>query len=88
MSLFMLNMLLDGLFMAEFYKELPILRGTCQDVSSFIMTDSQHALQYHQARQWEAAASESTRFNDKGILYKYRKGAAANVSPSARTITR
>ncbi|KAF3394006.1 hypothetical protein F1880_005516 [Penicillium rolfsii] len=63
----------------ESIQELPILRGTCQDGSGLIVTDPQRALQYHQARQWEAVASESAGFKDKGTLYKYRKGAAANI---------
>lgn len=65
----------------ESVQELPILRGTCHNVSGLIVTDPQRALQYHQARQWgEAAAIESAGFKDKGTLYKYRKGAAANIS--------
>ncbi|RHZ67361.1 uncharacterized protein CDV56_109405 [Aspergillus thermomutatus] len=55
-------------------KELPILRGTCQDAAGLLVTNPQRALQYHQGRQWEAAASESAGFKDKGTLYKYRKG--------------
>lgn len=69
----------------ESVKELPILRGPCQDTAGLLVTDPQRALQYHQARQWEAAASESAGFKDKGTLYKYRKGAPANISPSACT---
>ncbi|KAJ5090353.1 hypothetical protein N7532_009037 [Penicillium argentinense] len=59
-------------------KELPILRGACQNQAGLLVTDPQRALQYNQVRQWEATTSELAGFKGKGTLYKYRKGAAAN----------
>jgi len=60
-------------------KELPILRSSCQNQKGLLVTDSRRALQYHQVRTWEATTSEQAGFKDKGTLYKYRKGAAANI---------
>jgi hypothetical protein len=64
----------------EGVKETPILRGVSRNEAGLLVTDPQRTLQYNQARQWEAATSESAGFKDKGTLYKYRKGAAANIS--------
>lgn len=54
-------------------KETPILRGASPNHAGLLVTDPHRALQYKQARQWEAVAGESAGFKDKGTLYKYRK---------------
>ncbi|KAJ5084902.1 hypothetical protein NUU61_009481 [Penicillium alfredii] len=40
----------------ESVKETPILRGASRNQAGLLVTDPQRALQYNQARQWEAAA--------------------------------
>ena len=71
----------------ESIKEIPILRRASRNEAGLFVTDPKRALQYEQARRWEASTSESAGFKDKGTLYKYRKGAAANISMTRGTPT-
>lgn len=71
----------------ESVKEIPLLRRATRNEAGLFVTDPQHALQYHQARTWEAETSESAGFKDKGTLYKYRKGAAENIRMTRVTST-
>jgi len=44
------------------------------------ITDPVQAFQYDRVQEYEIAASKSAGFKNPGSLYKYRKGAAANLS--------
>ena len=44
------------------------------------ITDPIQAFQYDRAQECEIAVSKSAGFKNPGSLYKYRKGAAANLS--------
>jgi len=44
------------------------------------ITDPVQAFQYDRVQEYEIAASKSAGFKNPGSRYKYRKGAAANVS--------
>lgn len=48
------------------------------------ITDPQRALQYSKVAEYEKSTSGSAGYKEKGTLYKYRKGAAANLSTDAR----
>ena len=44
------------------------------------ITDPVQTFQYDRVQEYEIAASKSAGFKNPGSLYKYRKGAAANLS--------
>lgn len=58
----------------------PVLRRAIRNETGLYITDPKRGLPYRQVSQWEESASISAGFSEKGTLYKYRKGAAANIS--------
>ena len=61
-------------------QEIPVFRRAVKDESGIWVTDPVGAYRYTQAQEHEKAASACAGFKEKGSLYKYRKGAAANLS--------
>ncbi|OJJ82561.1 uncharacterized protein ASPGLDRAFT_1496032 [Aspergillus glaucus CBS 516.65] len=60
-------------------QEIPVFRRAMKDESGIWVTDPVGAYRYTQAQEYEKAASACAGFKEKGSLYKYRKGAAANL---------
>ncbi|PYH94545.1 FluG domain protein [Aspergillus ellipticus CBS 707.79] len=59
--------------------ETPIFRRATRGQNGVYSTDPTLAAPYSQFREYEKEASISAGFKDRGSLYKYRKGAAANL---------
>jgi hypothetical protein len=59
-----------------------IFRGTTRSETHSIITDPIKPWKYRQAEDMEKAASGQAGFKDEGTFYKYRKGAAAEISKS------
>ncbi|KAL2006851.1 hypothetical protein VTN00DRAFT_9519 [Thermoascus crustaceus] len=64
----------------ESMKEIPIFRRAAKDSEGRWITHPTLAYQYDRAQEYEIATSRSAGFKTPGSLYKYRKGAAANLS--------
>ncbi|RHZ55164.1 uncharacterized protein CDV56_105607 [Aspergillus thermomutatus] len=63
----------------ESMKEIPIFRRPVKDSEGRWITHPTLAYQYDRAQEYEIATSRSAGFKTPGSLYKYRKGAAANL---------
>ena len=61
-------------------QDVPVLRRAMPSDNGTWVTDPIKALASSQAQTWEQEASEAAGFEDRGSLYKYRKGAAVNLS--------
>jgi hypothetical protein len=64
----------------ESIKEVPVFRRPVEDSEGNWITDPIEAVPYYRAQEYEITTSKSAGFKDPGSLYKYRKGAAANLS--------
>lgn len=64
----------------ESMREIPIFRRATRTTDGRVVTDPIRALPYSQVQEYEKEASASAGFKERGSLYKYRKGAAANLS--------
>lgn len=64
----------------EAVKEIPIFRRAVKNEEGLWITDPRRALSYGTALEYEKSTSVSAGSKQKGTLYKYRKGAAANLS--------
>ncbi|PYI07380.1 FluG domain protein [Aspergillus sclerotiicarbonarius CBS 121057] len=60
-------------------KDTPVFRHPVRDSEGKWITDPQRALSYARAREHEIATSKAAGYKEPGSLYKYRKGAAANL---------
>lgn len=67
------------LHITERVKEIPIFRKAVKDSGNWV-TSPTEAWTYEDLREYELAAAKSAGDEDPGSLYKYRKGAAANLS--------
>ncbi|KAH2091648.1 hypothetical protein KXX03_000176 [Aspergillus fumigatus] len=63
----------------ESMKEIPIFRRPVKDSEGRWITHPALAYQYDRAEEYEIATSRSAGLKTPGSLYKYRKGAAANL---------
>jgi hypothetical protein len=68
----------------ESAKDIPVFRRAMQNDEGVWITDPRRALQYSKVAEYEKSTSGSAGYKEKGTLYKYRKGAAANLSTDAR----
>lgn len=64
----------------ESLQDVPVLRRAMRTNNGTWATDPTEALASCQAQTWEQSACEAAGFPDRGSLYKYRKGAAVNLS--------
>lgn len=64
----------------ESVKDIPIFRRAIKNSEGNWITDATQAFRYERAQEYEIATSKSAGFKNPGSLYKYRKGAAANLS--------
>lgn len=68
-------------------KEILIFRRAMKNEKGFWITDPRRALSYSIALEYEKSISVSARSKQKGTLYKYRKGATANLSTNRPNAT-
>ena len=68
------------LHIADSVKETPIFRKAVKDSEGNWITSPTEAWTYEDLREYELAAAKSAGDENPGSLYKYRKGAAANIS--------
>lgn len=61
-------------------QDVPIFRRSTRGRNGVSTTDPTLAISYSQMREYEKEASLAAGFKERGSLYKYRKGAAANLS--------
>ncbi|OJJ80482.1 uncharacterized protein ASPGLDRAFT_69288 [Aspergillus glaucus CBS 516.65] len=71
------------LHIADNVKEIPIFRKAVKDSKGNWVTSPTEAWTYEDLREYELAAAKSAGDENPGSLYKYQKGAAANINPSA-----
>lgn len=64
----------------ESVKNVPIFRRAVKSEHGAWVTDPKVGFPYKQAQEYEKKASARAGFADEGSLYKYRKGAAENLS--------
>jgi hypothetical protein len=67
----------------EEVQEIPVFRSAVKDSEGRWITHPTRALTYKKAQEDEIATSRSDGSKEPGSLYKYRKGAAANLSKSS-----
>lgn len=65
-------------------KNIPIFRRAVRTKYGAWVTDCKVGFSYSQAQEYEKKASAKAGFPDEGSLYKYRKGAAENLSMTKR----
>lgn len=68
------------LHIADSVKEIPVFRKAVKDSEGNWITSPTEAWTYEDLREYELAAAKSAGDENPGSLYKYRKGAAANIS--------
>ena len=64
----------------ESIKDIPIFRRAIKNSEGNWITDATQDFRYERAQEYKIATSKSAGFKNPGSLYKYRKGAAANLS--------
>ena len=62
------------------FEDIPVFRRAIKSSEGGWMTHPTLAFQYGAAQEYEKDASKAAGFKEEGSLYKYRKGAAANLS--------
>lgn len=67
----------------EEVQEIPVFRRAVKDAEGRWITHPTGALPYKKVQEDEIATSRSDGSKEPGSLYKYRKGAAANLSKSS-----
>jgi len=65
-------------------KNIPIFSRAVKAEDGTWVTDCTVGFSYKQAQEYERKASAKAGFVDEGSLYKYRKGAAKNLSMAGR----
>ena len=64
----------------ECVQDIPVFRRAVKSLEGTWVTHPTLAFQYSMAQEYEKDASKAAGFREGGSLYKYRKGAAANLS--------